>query len=79
MCRVLDSLFVVHNILHTLGDYPDNIDDVDLNEIMRAQHEVDPQAPLQPTIVDERTPEQHRVVGYERRLQLLDYWNENSL
>ncbi|KAG8728643.1 hypothetical protein FRC10_004731, partial [Ceratobasidium sp. 414] len=34
MLNIIESLFVVHNILLTLGDFSDGLDDIDLNAIL---------------------------------------------
>lgn len=79
MCRVIDSLLVLHNILHTLGDLPDDIDGLDLNAFMRTERENNPQPEFQQPTIEHRTMEDQRFIAYERRLRLLDYWIENSM
>lgn len=77
MCRVVESLLVLHNILLSFGDEAEDIDGVDMLAVLRQQHEERPHEAnfhlAQPV-----TTANMRNVGLERRRQLVDYWVQNG-
>jgi hypothetical protein len=76
----MESLLVLHNVLMTLGDEPDDIEGVDLLEIMRERRT---NAPLEADFDagdtnNDRSEGDMRIVGQEHRRLLLEYWVDNG-
>lgn len=77
MCRVVESLLVLHNILLSFGNEADDIQGIGILAALREQHEARhneaESQPARPVAVANM-----RDVGLERRQGLADYWAQNG-
>ncbi|KAG8701875.1 hypothetical protein FRC09_005081 [Ceratobasidium sp. 395] len=78
MLRAIESLFVVHNILLRLGDLPDGLDGLELQELLLQEHEAEVQRRAeqraQPAPVQRNNLDTLRVWGWELWDRLVDRW-----
>ncbi|KAG8689705.1 hypothetical protein FRC09_012296, partial [Ceratobasidium sp. 395] len=78
--RVLESLVVLHNILHEFGDLPEDLGPEEAALVMQQQAEARLQADhrvFEAPVPENVTAQEYLQIGEERRRLLFEHWLEN--